>query len=114
MLGKIYQPSGQLARETDCNFQDENSELRPISIGYALIDLDRILGCVAENSFDNYGLILPYTLTPFQVHLVVLPSKTSEQPLQAAEQLYQDLRRARISILFDDRKESPGVKFNVV
>ncbi len=112
VLGKIYQPSGQLARETDCNFQDENSELRPISIGYALIDLDRILGCVAENSFDNYGLIMPYTLTPFQVHLVVLPSKTSEQPLQIAEQLYQDLRRARISILFDDRKESPGVKFN--
>jgi prolyl-tRNA synthetase len=41
-----------------------------------------------------------------------LPSKNSDQPLSTAEKIYQDLLRARIDVLYDDRQESPGVKFN--
>jgi len=67
---------------------------------------------VAETRNDDYGLIWPISLTAYQVHLVVLPAKNTDQPQVFAENLYQELQRARIEVLFDDRKESPGVKFN--
>jgi prolyl-tRNA synthetase len=112
LVGKINSPDTQLASETGCNFQDETGELKPIFVGSAWLDLERILGGVSEISNDNYGLIWPISLTPYQVHLVVLPSKNSDQPEAVADNLYQDLQRARIEVLYDDRKESPGVKFN--
>jgi prolyl-tRNA synthetase len=112
LVGKITSPDTQLSSETGCNFQDESGELKPIFIGSAWFDLERILGGVAETRNDDYGLIWPISLTPYQVHLVVLPSKNTDQPQVFAENLYQELQRARIEVLFDDRKESPGVKFN--
>ncbi len=112
LLAKISFPDTQFASETGCNFQDETGELKPIFIGSAWMDLERILGAVAEIRNDNFGLIWPISLTPYQVHLVVLPSKKSDQPLEFAENLYRELQRARIEVLYDDRKESPGVKFN--
>jgi len=112
LLGKITSPNIQISSETGCNFQDDLGELKPIFIGSAWMDLERILAGVAETNNDDYGLIWPISLSPYQVHLIVLPSKNSDQPLEFAENLYQELQRARIEVLFDDRKESPGVKFN--
>ncbi|MBW6471971.1 MAG: proline--tRNA ligase [Anaerolineaceae bacterium] len=112
LVGKITSPDTLMSSETGCNFQDESGELKPIFIGSAWLDLERILGGVAEHGNDDYGLIWPNSLTPYQVHLVVLPSKNTDQPQVFAENLYQELQRARIEVLFDDRKESPGVKFN--
>ena len=112
LVGKINSPDTHLASETGCNFQDESGESKPIFIGSAWLDLERILGGVAEISNDNYGLIWPISLTPYQIHLVVLPSKNTDQPQVVADNLYQELQRARIEVLYDDRKESPGVKFN--
>ncbi len=112
LAGKINSPDTLLSSETGCNFQDETGDLKPIFIGSAWIDLERILGGVAETKNDKFGLVWPVSLTPYQVHLVVLHSKISDLPLEFAENLYQELQRARIEVLFDDRKESPGVKFN--
>lgn len=112
VIARADLPSEAIGNQNNCKFQDEDGELKPILIGFSWIDLDRVLGSVAENSHDDYGLIVPYSLAPFQVHLVVLPSKTSSEPVEQAEQLYLDLTRTRIPVLFDDRKESPGVKFN--
>lgn len=112
LLGRITNPSASLSTNTGCHFQDENGEQKPILVGSAWLDLERVLGGVAETWNDPYGLMLPVTLSPYLVHLVVLPSKKSNQPLEVAERLYQELQRARIEVLFDDRNESAGVKFN--
>ncbi|MDO9086630.1 MAG: proline--tRNA ligase [Anaerolineaceae bacterium] len=111
-IGKMNEPDHRLSLASGCNFQDENGELKPVIIGSAWFDLDRILACVAEEYHDQYGLILPLPIAPYQVHLVLLPSKNSNQPLEFADKLYQDLQNARIDVLYDDRKESPGIKFN--
>lgn len=112
LLGRVMNPSDSLSISTACYFQDENGDQKPILVGSGWLDLERILGGLAESSNDDYGLILPVTLSPYQVHLIVLPSKKSDQPIKVAETLYQDLQRARIEVLFDDRSESAGVKFN--
>lgn len=98
--------------QNGCTYQDESGKQKTVQIGYAWMDYEKVLAAIAETYHDTFGLIMPYYIAPFQVHLVVLPSKNSTQPVEIAEKLYQDLRQARMEVLFDDRQESPGVKFN--
>ena len=74
----------------------------------------RLLASVVEEYHDDYGLIMPVSVAPYQVHLVELAGKKDEAPQiqKVAEQLYQDLQEAGLEVLYDDRDESPGVKFN--
>jgi hypothetical protein len=66
----------------------------------------RLLACIAEEHHDDKGLIWPITVAPYHVHLVSLG-----QP-EAADRIYEALLKAGIEVLYDDREESPGVKFN--
>jgi prolyl-tRNA synthetase len=73
----------------------------------------RLLACIAEEYNDENGLIWPITVAPYPVHLIVLPGKGQEQEIIAqADQLYAELLAAGIEVLYDDRDDSPGVKFN--
>jgi len=76
------------------------------------IGVGRLIGCIAEEHHDTAGLIWPVSIAPYQIHLVALPGKNSTQPQQIAEIVYQDLVNAGFDVLYDDRLESPGVKFN--
>jgi prolyl-tRNA synthetase len=111
-VGNIFQLGTRYSDAMGCTFQDENGELKPVIMGSYGIGVGRLFGCVAEQYHDEYGLILPASIAPFQVHLIVLPAKNSDEPLRIAEQLYQDLLRARIDVLYDERTESAGIKFN--
>jgi prolyl-tRNA synthetase len=72
------------------------------------------LASIAEEYNDKYGLIMPITVSPYEVHLVELAGGKNEEKdvSEIAEKLYQDLKKAGLEVLFDDRDESPGVKFN--
>lgn len=74
-------------------------------------DPEKILLALAEGHHDEKGLSLPAPVAPFDVYLMHVPGKTSET-LPAAEELYQKLQAAGLSVLFDDRNERAGVKFN--
>ncbi len=84
---------------------------QPVIMGSYGIGVGRLLACIAEEHNDEHGLCWPVTVAPFQVYLVVLPGK-SVDVLPVAEQLYKDLQTAGVEVLFDDRVDSPGVKFN--
>lgn len=111
-VGNIFQLGTRYSDAMGCTYQDENDKAQPVIMGSYGIGVGRLLACIAEQHHDEYGLNLPPSIAPFQVHLVLLQSKKSDEPQQAAEKLYQDLQRARIEVLYDDRKESPGIKFN--
>ncbi len=111
-VGNIFQLGTRYSDAMGCTFQDENGALKPVIMGSYGIGVGRLFGCVAEQYHDDYGLILPASIAPFQVHLIVLPSKNSDEPVKVAEKLYQDLMRARIDVLYDERSESAGIKFN--
>ncbi len=111
-VGNIFQLGTRYSDSFGCTFQDENGDLQPVIMGSYGIGVGRLLACVAELHHDAHGLIMPVSIAPYQVHLIVLPSKNSSAPVEQAEAFYQELLRARIDVLFDDRSESPGVKFN--
>jgi prolyl-tRNA synthetase len=114
-VGNIFKLGTHYSEAMGCYFTTEDGQSKPILMGSYGIGLGRLLACVAEAHHDDHGLIWPITISPYQVHLIVLSGKSTDAGLgtrQLADQIYLDLWQAGIEVLFDDRSESPGVKFN--
>ncbi|HBX68029.1 MAG TPA: proline--tRNA ligase, partial [Chloroflexi bacterium] len=112
-VGNIFQLGTRYSEAMGATFQDKDGVEKPVIMGSYGIGSGRLLASVAEEHNDEWGLIWPITVAPYHVHLVALPHKKDDGATQAvAEQLYADLQAAGLEVLFDDREESPGVKFN--
>jgi prolyl-tRNA synthetase len=70
-----------------------------------------LLAAIVEQSHDGKGIIWPLSIAPYQVYLCPLSLEKSAV-LPTAEKTYYELQKEGIEVLFDDREESPGVKFN--
>ena len=105
-IGNIFQLGTKYSEAMNCNFQDESGVQRPVIMGCYGIGIGRLLACLAEEYNDEGGLKLPITVAPYDVHLVSLVKDT-----EIAEKIYQELLDSGIDVLYDDRKESAGVKF---
>ena len=111
-VGNIFKLGTRYSDALGCNFLDRDGQKRPVIMGSYGIGVGRLLACVAEQHHDEHGLIWPVTIAPFQIHLVLLRGKGTTQVQETADQLYADLQDAGMEVLYDDRDESPGVKFN--
>jgi prolyl-tRNA synthetase len=74
-------------------------------------DVQNILLALAETHHDSKGLALPHPAAPFDVYLMQLPGRELDTRANA-EEIYDSLQGMGISVLFDDRDERAGVKFN--
>jgi prolyl-tRNA synthetase len=74
-------------------------------------DFPNILLALAETYHDDKGLTLPKSAAPFDVYLMHVPGRQMDTRAQADE-IYNRLQAAGVSVLFDDRDERAGVKFN--
>lgn len=74
-------------------------------------DFQNILLALAETHHDSKGLTLPHPAAPFHVYLMHIPGKELDTRAKA-EEIYNTLQSGDISVLFDDRNERAGVKFN--
>jgi prolyl-tRNA synthetase len=70
------------------------------------IGLDRLLASVIEANHDERGIVWPASVAPFAVHLVALSPDRAD-----VRRVYAELTDRGVDVLFDDRDESPGVKF---
>jgi prolyl-tRNA synthetase len=106
-VGNIFKLGTRYTESTGGMFSDKDGSLKPVIMGSYGIGVGRLLASVAEAYHDDRGLIWPITMAPYAVHLVALGGG-----YEAAEKLYADLQAAGVEVLYDDRDESPGVKFN--
>jgi len=111
-VGNIFKLGTRYSEALGCTFLDKDGQQKPVIMGSYGIGVGRLLACVAEEHNDEHGLIWPVTIAPYQVHLVLLRGKGTSQAEMTADKLYVDLQAAGIEVLYDDRDESPGVKFN--
>ncbi len=112
-VGNIFQLGTRYSDSMGCMFQDKDGQEKPIIMGSYGIGSGRLLASVAEEHNDNWGLIWPITVAPYHVHLVMLPGKKDGGLVEeTATKLYEDLMAQGVEVLFDDRADSPGVKFN--
>jgi len=95
----------------NATYTDENGKGQPIWMASWTLDLGRILAAVAESHHDEYGLLWPPAAAPYDIQLVWLPSKKVDTRSDA-EDIYLNLTNTGFTVLFDDRDERAGVKFN--
>ena len=74
------------------------------------IGVSRTLSAIVEQNNDENGIIWPKSVTPFDLHLITINPKKDEQ-LELGDQLYKELQQ-QYDVLYDDRKDRAGVKFN--
>jgi len=111
-VGNIFKLGPRYSEAMGSHFLDKEGQEKPIIMGSYGIGSGRLIACIAEDHHDEYGLIWPITVAPYEVHLVALSGRGDSDTLEEAEKLYSDLQAAGHEVLFDDRDESPGVKFN--
>jgi prolyl-tRNA synthetase len=111
-VGNIFKLGTRYSDSLDCTFLDKDGQKKPVIMGSYGIGVGRLLACVAEEHHDEHGLIWPVTIAPYQVHLILLRGKNTPVVGETAGILYADLLSAGIEVFYDDREESPGVKFN--
>ena len=83
-----------------------------MTMGCYGIGVSRIVAAAIEQNHDKYGIIWPDAIAPFKVAIVPMNMHKSHRIGPIAETLYAQLLDAGVEVLFDDRKERPGVMFN--
>ncbi|MCP4359668.1 MAG: proline--tRNA ligase, partial [Chloroflexi bacterium] len=106
-VGNIFKLVTRFSEALGATFLNKNGAAKPIVMGSYGLGVTRLLACLAEHHRDKYGLIWPITVAPYQVHLVSLRGGE-----EATDTLYTKLQAAGVEVFYDDRDESPGVKFN--
>ncbi len=91
---------------------DEQDEQIMPTMGCYGMGVERIVAAAVEQHHDDDGIIWPASITPHDVHLVGLSLARDEAVATDAHALYKELQDGGIDVIFDDRDESPGVKFN--
>ncbi|TET46828.1 MAG: proline--tRNA ligase, partial [Dehalococcoidia bacterium] len=110
-IGHVFKLGTFLSNALGANFIDEKGDSRPIIMGCYGIGLGRLLAAAVEHYHDDKGIIWPLSIAPYQVYLCPL-YREDTNVVEVAEKLYRELQSAGLEVLFDDREESPGVKFN--
>jgi len=93
-----------------CTFLDENGKAQQAVMGCYGIGIGRTAASAIEQGHDDRGIIWPIPLAPY--HVVIVPAgKPGGAEEVKAQEIYEQLRGLGVEVVFDDRKERPGVKF---
>lgn len=110
-VGHIFQLGTRYTEAMGATYLNAEGRATPLWMGCYGIGVGRLLACILEQHHDEAGPIWPAAVAPYDVHLVSLTRPGA--PVEgAAEGLYRDLVAAGLSVLYDDRPERAGVKFN--
>jgi prolyl-tRNA synthetase len=110
-VGHVFKLGTFLSERLGALYLDKDGSNKPIIMGCYGIGVGRLLAAAIEQNHDDKGIIWPLPIAPFQVCLCALKVEDA-QVMEAAEAVYAALCAAGIEVLFDDRPDSPGIKFN--
>ncbi|MCL1980199.1 MAG: proline--tRNA ligase [Proteobacteria bacterium] len=110
-VGHIFKLGTNYSTAMGACFQDSDGQEKPFIMGCYGIGVSRVVAAAIEQNHDAKGIIFPVPLAPFQVIVLNLGPK-DEAFCQVAESLYNGLKAKGLDVLYDDRDERPGSKFN--
>jgi prolyl-tRNA synthetase len=111
-MGHVFRLGQTYTAPFEVNVQGENGEQITPVMGCYGIGVERILSAAVDSHHDDNGIIWPAAIAPHDVYLVGLSLDRDEAVAADAEALYEELQQACLDVMFDDRDERPGVKFN--
>lgn len=109
-VGNIFSLGTKFSEPFDLKYKNEKGEEKLVYMGSYGIGIGRLMGTVVELLSDDNGLVWPLSISPFKVHLIEIGE--SEEVKKNAQNLYEELQRNEVEVLFDDREVRPGDKFN--
>ena len=109
-VGHVFLLGTKYSQAMNATFLDADGQETLAIMGCYGIGVSRTAAASIEQNHDDKGMIWPVPIAPFHVHL--LPVTASEQVVQTAGMLYDACLEAGVEVLWDDRDERAGVKFN--
>ncbi|GAB1059323.1 proline--tRNA ligase [Shewanella algae] len=110
-VGHIFQLGTNYSAAMNATVLDENGKSQTLLMGCYGVGVSRIVAAAIEQNHDDRGIIWPEAIAPFTVGILPMNMHKSHRVTDTAELLYKELTDAGIEVLFDDRKERPGVMF---
>lgn len=110
-VGHVFKLGVFFSESLGAYYSDQEGRQKPIVMGCYGIGVGRLMAAAMEQNHDEHGIVWPHPIAPYQVHICAL-SLDRPGVSEAADRLYDSLQAAGLEVLYDDRDESPGVKFN--
>ncbi len=109
-VGNIFKLGTRFTEAMGATYLDQNGKAHPVVMGSYGIGVGRGVATAVEQYHDDRGIKWPITIAPFHVSLLSIGK--DEDVLDACDALYDSLTASGVEVLYDDRNERPGVKFN--
>jgi len=109
-LGQVFQLGTKYAQALGVSVLDEKGREVPVQMGCYGIGVSRILAAAIELHHDQDGIIFPISIAPYEV-LITAVNMDDAEVCRTAEEIYESLLAQGADVLYDDRADSPGVKF---
>lgn len=110
-IGHIFKLGTRYTEALGAVYLDEKGERHPVIMGCYGIGVNRILAAAIEEHHDEKGIVWPEAIAPFDVEIITV-NQTDAESRRVAEELEAALEANGLSVLYDDREERAGVKFN--
>ena len=109
-VGQVFKLGTKYSEAMHAMYVDENQQEKPIVMGCYGIGVTRTLAAIVEQHHDDDGIIWPISVAPYHVIITEMKPGDEEQDKVTAD-IEEQLEKAGVEVLVDDRKERPGVKF---
>lgn len=109
-VGQVFKLGTKYSEAMKAVYKDENQKEQLIVMGCYGIGVTRTLAAIVEQHHDENGIIWPMSVAPYHV-IITLVKPDDPQQVEVADKIYNELTKAGVEVLLDDRAERPGVKF---
>ena len=109
-VGHVFKLGTKYSKALNATYLDANGKEQIIFMGCYGIGIGRTVAAAIEQNHDEHGIIFPLPIAPFHCSVVAVNTKDAEV-MAAAGDIYSNLKKSGVEVLFDDRDERPGVKF---
>ena len=108
-VGHVFQLGDKYTKDTKVGILDQNGKLVTPLMGCYGIGVTRIVAAAIEQNHDENGIVWPKSIAPYQVYFATIVK--AEEFVKIANDIYSDLTKAGIEVVYDDRNVGPGNKF---
>lgn len=105
-VGNVFDLGQKYGLDFDMGFKDKDGKKQYPVIGCYGFGISRLMGVIVEKFHDGKGIIWPESVAPFDIHLLNIAKNSKD-----ADKIYETLQESGFDVLYDQRNESPGIKF---
>ncbi len=110
-VGHIFQLGNKYSNALKATVLKADGKEQVVTMGCYGIGVTRVVAAAIEQNYDEYGIVWPSSIAPFDISLIPINLKKSDQIKTTCEQLYLKLQKLGLEVLFDDRDQRPGLLF---